>query len=149
MFLISACLCGINCKYNGHNNFHPDLYRLFKCGAALPVCPEQLGGLATPRPAAEIQGGNGQDVWQKKAGVYTSDGMDVTLQFIKGARETLYIGQSINATRAILKSFSPSCGVGYIYNGCFIAKKVAGHGVTAALLENNGIQVCSDKDYTV
>ncbi|HSN58423.1 MAG TPA: DUF523 domain-containing protein [Clostridiaceae bacterium] len=141
MILVSACLCGTNCKYSGGNNLSGEVLRLLAEGKAIPVCPEQLGGLTTPRPTAEISGGTGADVLEGSAKVLTSSGADVTDNFTRGAREVLSIAKAAGAKEAILKAKSPSCGCGRIYDGTFSGKLVEGNGVTAELLIRNGIMV--------
>lgn len=145
MILISACLCGINCKYNGKNNLHPFFMELVKQGKALPVCPEQLGGLPTPRDPAEISGGDGLNVLQGKGQVISKVDQDLTDNFIRGAYETMQIAKNTGASCAVLKSRSPSCGVDEIYDGNFSGKVISGDGVTTALLKQYGIKVLSDK----
>lgn len=147
MKIISACLCGINCKYNGDDNLHPYYWELLRQGEFIPVCPEQLGGLPTPRSACELAGGTGEDVIDGKAKVITRDGNDLTQSFLKGAQETLRIARQVGADVAILQRRSPSCGCSKIYDGTFTGKLVDGDGVTAALLKRNGIKVWNDQDY--
>ncbi len=147
MFLVSACLLGINCKYTGDNNLDVELVNKLKKQGIVPVCPEQLGGLTTPRLPAEIQGGDGLDVLSGRAKVIRNDGVDVTEAFIKGAEETLKIAETLGLTKAILKAKSPSCGNKIIYDGSFTGKKVTGQGVTAALLTSKGIEVFSEEGY--
>jgi uncharacterized protein YbbK (DUF523 family) len=146
VILVSACLLGVNCKYNGGNNKNTDIEKLLASGEALPVCPEQLGGLPTPRPAAEITGGTGADVLDGKARVLNKEGKDVTEYFTKGAYETLKIARLTGAKKAVLKSKSPSCGCKTIYDGSFTGKLIKGSGVTAELLRRNGIEVTEEKD---
>lgn len=146
MIIVSACLAGINSKYNGGNNICWEIEELVKEGKAIPVCPEQLGGCPTPRPAAEIQGGTGKDVLEGKAKVINKNGEDVTQKFIKGAEEALKIAHCCGAHTAILKSGSPSCGCGVIYDGSFTGKKAPGNGVTAELLLKNGIRVLEEEE---
>lgn len=141
MILISACLMGCNCRYDGKNNLIPSIAKLVQEGKALPVCPEQLGGLPTPRPPAEIVGGSGEDVLEGKARVLDVNGQDITAAFMKGAKEALLIAQTAGIKQAILKQRSPSCGSKEIYNGTFSHTRRAGKGVTAALLSKNGITV--------
>ncbi|MHC1720648.1 MAG: DUF523 domain-containing protein [Clostridiaceae bacterium] len=141
MILVSACLCGINCKYNGGSNLNKAVLKLLEEGKAIPICPEQLGGLTTPRPANEIEGGTGADVLDGIARVMDSDGKDETESFIRGAREVLSIAQKANIGEAILKAKSPSCGAGHIYDGTFSSRIIQGNGVTAELLKRNGIRV--------
>ena len=147
MKLISACLCGINCKYNGANNSHPCFLELLQQGELLPVCPEQLGGLPTPRLACEILGGSGAEVIQGQAQVINKAGKDLSAFFIKGAQVSLQQAQQAGVSEAILQSRSPSCGCGKIYDGTFTGKLITGDGVTAALLKMNGIKVWNDEDY--
>lgn len=135
-YLISACLCGINCKYNGKNNLNEICLKLFKEGKAVLVCPEQLGGLGTPRDPSEIS----------KDKVISIKGKDVTEKFEKGAEKTLKIAKTLGIKKAILKEGSPSCGINYIYDGKFRGKRVKGCGVTATLLKNNNIQIVSSED---
>jgi len=146
MILISACLLGVNCKYDGKNNLKEEIIKHFNKKKIVPVCPEQLGGLATPRLPAEIKGGDGADVLNGQASVITVDGVDVTEEFIRGANETLKILKSLGITEAILKSRSPSCGVGKMYDGSFSSTLISGNGVTSALLIKNGIEVYSDEE---
>lgn len=141
MKIISACLVGVNCKYNGNSNFDPITAEMVAKGKAIPLCPEQLGGCSTPRPSCEIIGGTGRDVIKGRAKVLTKDGKDVTKAFIKGAEETLKIAKLVKAKKAILKSGSPSCGYGTIYDGTFSNKKIQGNGVAAELLAENGIEI--------
>lgn len=146
MILISACLCGVNCKYTGGNNINERACQLLKEGKALPVCPEQLGGLSTPRPAREIKNGTGADVLEGKALVIDPSGDDATQAFIKGAYETLKISKACGATVAVLKERSPSCGKNYIYDGSFCGNKLEGSGVTAELLARNGIKIFTEEN---
>lgn len=145
--LISACLTGVNCKYNGGNNYHPAFAALLKTGAVVPICPEQLGGLSTPRIPSEIIGGTGCDVLEGRACVINQDRQDVTKSFIKGAYETLNIAQKCRTDLVILKNCSPSCGAGKIYDGTFSRRIVPGDGVTAALLKDHGIAIINDHDF--
>ncbi|MGG7058629.1 DUF523 domain-containing protein [Clostridium nigeriense] len=145
MYLISSCLCGVNCKYSGSNNLNEQCLKLLKEGKAILVCPEQLGGLSTPRRPAEIKG-TANGVIKKVDKVVTKDNIDVTKEFLKGAYETLYIAKLSNVNKAILKEGSPSCGVNYIYDGSFTSKKIAGKGITATILKENGIEIISELD---
>jgi len=113
-------------------------------GRAVLVCPEVDGGLGTPRPPAEIVGGDGADVLAGRARVVTVQGEDVTEAYIRGAERALRVAEQRGATRAILKARSPSCGSGNIYDGTFSKTLLAGDGVTAALLKMNGIDVATD-----
>lgn len=147
MIIVSACLCGINCKYNGGNNLDTYVLDLLRKGKAIPICPEQLGGQQTPRDAHEIVNGSGKDVLEGNARVLSPDGKeDSTKEFIKGAYETLKIAKESGAKFAILKARSPSCGFGNIYDGSFSGKKIKGNGVTAELLQNNHIKIYTEED---
>ena len=145
MYLISVCLCGVNCKYNGLNNYNEICEKLLASGKAILVCPEQLGGLPTPRIPSEIIG-NSLDILDGKGEVVNKEGSDVTAQFIKGAKETLNIAKKLNIKTAILKDGSPSCGVNYIYDGNFSGTKIKGMGVTAQLLKESLIDVISEDE---
>lgn len=145
MKVISACLVGCQCRYDGDANLIDRYQEMVERGEAIFVCPEQLGGLPTPRPPAQIVGGTGEDVLDGNARVLTETGEDVTEHFLKGAREALRMAQLVHANEAILKERSPSCGSAIIYDGSFTGKKVPGHGVTAALLERHGIKVYSEE----
>ncbi|MDK2902775.1 MAG: hypothetical protein PWP48_1928 [Clostridiales bacterium] len=141
MYIVSACLAGVNCKYNGGHNADPRIKKLIEEGKAIPICPEQLGGLTTPRRPAEIKGGTGSDVLIGKARVIDADGLDVTEAFVKGAQEVLKLARLAKANKAILKAKSPSCGCGFIYDGSFSGKLIEGNGVTAQILIDNGIEI--------
>lgn len=110
-------------------------------GKAIPVCPEELGGLPTPRPPSEIIGGSGQDVLDQMASVHNKFGVDVTKKFIKGAKRALKVAKKARARKAILKTRSTSCGLGEIYDGTFSHKLKRGDGVTAAIFLRAGIEV--------
>ena len=139
MILISACLIGLNCRYDGKSSNEEFLIEKVRNGDALPVCPEQLGGLPTPRVPAEIVGGTGEDVLSGTAKVCTSDGRDVTSAFLRGARETIYLAKLVNAQYFIFKQKSPSCGCGQIHDGTFTGTLKCGNGVTTALLLREGL----------
>lgn len=141
MILVSACLVGINCKYDGGNNFNEKIFNLVKEGKAIPICPEQLGGLATPRSSSEIQ--------LKDNNIYVMDksNNDVTEKFKIGAIEVLNLAKKLNIKKAILQPRSPSCGTGKIYNGNFEGKLIDGNGILAQLLIDNGIEVINSEEY--
>lgn len=144
MKLCSACLVGLSCKYNGRNNLKKcseELYEEYINGLVIPVCPEQLGGLPTPRTPAEIQGGTGEDVLDGKCKVLDKNGQDVTGQFIKGACMVLQIAQDIGVNEFYGVPRSPSCGYDLMYDGTFSEKLIPGDGVTVALLKRNGIKI--------
>ncbi len=141
MILVSACLCGVHCRYDGKAKPDEEIIALLRAGKAIPVCPEQLGGLPVPRLPAEILAGDGEAVLNGAARVYNRSGQDVTEAFVMGAEETLLIARLSGAEKAILKANSPSCGAGVIYDGTFSGSTRAGDGVASALLKKNGIEV--------
>ena len=147
MKIVSACLVGINCMWNGKSKPCQEVIDLVRQGKAIPVCPEQLGGLKTPRTPQEIQNGTGEDVLSEKCKVVNKNGKDVTKQFIKGAKETLRIAKLTGAEEFIAKSKSPSCGCGLTYDGTFSGKLIKGDGVATAFLKKNGIRVINEKEY--
>ena len=144
--LVSACLAGRACRFDGTGAYEDEVARLVGEGRAVLVCPEVDGGLGTPRPAAEIEGGDGEDVLAGRARVVTDEGIDVTDAYLKGAQRALEVARKAGATAAILKARSPSCGTGHIYDGTFSGSLQAGDGVTAALLKAEGIHVVTDEE---
>lgn len=146
LYLISACLCGLNCRYDGTNNFDERVKSLYDRGNCIALCPEHLGNLSIPREPHEIVNGEGKDVLAGKANVISKIGIDNTAKFIDGAYKTLQIAKLLNIDTAILKSKSPSCGSGQIYNGSFKKELISGNGVTAELLSQNGIKILTEKD---
>ena len=146
VILVSACLLGINCKYNGSNSLNEDILEFLQDKSLIVLCPELLGGLIIPRGPYEIIDGTGKDVIEGKARVISSEGEDVTKEFLKGAREALRIAKQNSIKLAILKSRSPSCGVKQIYDGTFSGTLIKGEGVTAALLRREGIKLISDEE---
>ena len=144
--LISACLAGCACRFDGSAAPSDPVSRLVGEGRAVLVCPEEAGGLGTPRPPAEIVGGDGADVLAGGARVVTPDGRDVTASYVAGAYAALEAARAAGATRAILKARSPSCGKARIYDGTFARRLRDGDGVTVALLEANGIEVVTDEE---
>lgn len=140
MIFVSACLAGINCKYSGGNNYDEKVFNMVKERKAIPICPEQLGGLPTPRIPAEIK------VIDGVRHVITSEGTDVTENFERGAIEVLDLAKKLDIKKAVLKSKSPSCGKGKIYDGTFQGKVIPGNGILADLLEKNGIEIINSDD---
>ena len=141
MIFVSSCLVGINCKYSGGNNYNQKVFDLVKEGKAIPICPEQLGGLQTPRNPAEIK------IIDGKKHVIDDKNKDVTENFEKGAKEVLELSKKLNIEKAILQARSPSCGVGKIYSGNFDGKLIQGNGILAELFIENGIEVINSEDY--
>ena len=136
MIIVSACLAGLKCRYDGNDKARVDLVALVSEGKALALCPEELGGLSTPRPPSE----------QLKDEVVTIHGEKVTKEFHEGAHKALdkaieAAGTIENIEKAILKSCSPMCGVGTIYDGSFSGSKTNGDGVFCKLLKKNKIAV--------
>lgn len=146
LILVSACLAGIGCSHDGKDRVHPRVRRLVQEGKAIPVCPEQLGGLTTPRKTAEIAIGSGEDVIAGKTNVTTKDGRDVTAEFLKGARETDALARLLQVDKAILKARSPACGYRTIYDGTFSGKTKAGRGVATAMLETHITEILTEDD---
>ena len=148
MYLLSACFCGVNCKYDGANIHNEKGDELFISGKAILICPEQLGGLTTPRVPSELQA-KAKDILEGNGKIVTKEGMDVTKQFIKGAKEVVEIAKKLSISTAILKERSPSCGVNFVYDGSFNGNKVKGKGITAEMLNEIGIKTLSEKDLEV
>lgn len=146
MILVSACLLGFNTKYDGTSNANPLLKKYSSWGKFIPICPEQLGGLPTPRVPAEIVGGSGEDVIFGPARVKNAHGEDWTSEFIQGAQEALKAARLFSVKAAILKERSPSCGVHCIYDGTFNRRLISGPGVTAALLYHHQLPLYSEED---
>ena len=133
MIIVSACLAGYRCRYDGKIVPDAEIVALVKAGKAIPVCPEMMGGLPCPRIPSERTADDSR--------VITKEGGDVTEAFRTGAEETLRMARLYGCTQAILKAKSPSCGVGQIYDGTFSGTLRTGFGVTAQLLRENGIAV--------
>lgn len=147
MKLCSACLMGIKCAWDGKDRYKSEkVIEVSKNESVIPVCPEQLGGLATPRASQEIQGYSGEKVLDGECKVMNKEGEDVTEQFIHGAYETLKIAKMFSVKEFIVKQKSPSCGCGKTYDGTFSGRLIEGDGVTTALLKRNGIKVITEED---
>lgn len=145
-YLVSACLAGIRCTCDGGHKLAKKIERLAEDGQALSVCPELLGGLGIPRPSCEILGGDGTDVLNGRAKVITHSGRDISRTLIKGAARALGLAKKYGIKKAVLKSKSPSCGAGRIYDGSFSGRLKKGDGVTTALFRINRIAVFTEKD---
>lgn len=135
--LVSKCLAGFYCRYDGETNLVLEIQRLVEQGLAVTACPEELGGLPTPRVPSE----------RLNSRVVSREGLDVTLEFEAGAEAALRIARENGCQTAVLKSRSPSCGKGCIYDGSFSGKLVAGNGVTTDLLLKNGIRVITEEEF--
>ena len=134
--LISACLLGVCCRYDGESKPIMQTVALMEQYHLIPVCPEQLGGLPTPREPSERQGD----------AVRTKSGADMTTQYRRGAEQALHLARLYGCRAAVLKERSPSCGSGEIYDGTFSGRLTPGDGVTAALLKENGIAVYGESE---
>lgn len=147
MKLCSACLLGIKCAWDGKDRYkNKKVIELAKREVLIPVCPEQLGGLPTPRAPQEIQNGTGDDVLKGKCRVLNKEGKDVTQYFIKGAYEVLKIAKLLGIKEFIGRQKSPSCGCGKTYDGTFTGALIEGDGVTTTLLKKHGIKVIPEED---
>ena len=150
IYAISKCLVGEPCRYDGAASTNTKVMEFLADKVEgrdyVLVCPEQLGGLPTPRVPAEIVGGSGDDVLAGRARVVNAEGGDVTDSFLEGAEAAAEMSRQLGATDAILKAKSPSCGVHRIYDGTFTGRKRAGNGVAAARLAGIGVRVITDED---
>ncbi len=145
---ISACLLGMPCRYDGDSKPLPDLVKLInKNQIIIPFCPEIQGGLVIPRLPAEIIDGDGTMALKGKARVVNEKGEDYTEQFLNGAKAVLKMANDLKPKLIILKSKSPSCGMGKIYDGSFSGSLEQGDGVTAALLKQANFKVCTEFQY--
>ena len=145
--LVSACLLGIKCKYNGGDNKNEKVLKFLEGRDYIKICPESMGGLESPRLPSEVEADyDGIDVVEGRAKVYGKDGRDLTEEFLKGAQISLDQAKKHQVSLAILKESSPSCGGNKIYTGRFEGQKKEGQGVTAALLGKNGIRVLTEED---
>jgi uncharacterized protein YbbK (DUF523 family) len=138
MYIVSKCLAGEPCRYDGKDNLVPEIRALVERGEAVAVCPEALGGLPTPRAPSEIQ---------PDGRILSKTGEDVTEAFLHGAERAAAICRAHGCTGAILKARSPSCGKGLIYDGSFTGKRAAGNGVFAQMLLDAGIPVMTEEEY--
>ncbi|MCD8036313.1 MAG: DUF523 domain-containing protein [Clostridiales bacterium] len=134
--IVSACLLGVSCRYDGKSKPNEDVIALKYKYNIIPVCPEIMGGLPTPRVPSEISGER----------VINSEGRDVTEEYKKGAEETLRLVDMFGCKKAVLKEKSPSCGCGAVYDGTFTKKLIDGNGITSKLLAENGIEIFGEKN---
>ena len=151
MKLCSACLLGVRCRYDGKYKPHKKVVALSKKEILIPVCPEQLGGLKTPRTASGILGGDGKNVLSGKAKVINRKGEDWTANYLRGAKEALKIAKLFMIKGAILKEGSPSCGSKEAFQWRKVGNKLSnrrlkGKGVTTIIFEKNGIKVISENE---
>ena len=145
--LVSACLAGINCRFDKKNKVNKKIKKLVEEGKAVCVCPEELGDLPTPRPRSEILNAKGEDVLENRAKVINKKGEDITSNFIKGAYKVLDIAKRYKISKAVLKSKSAACGKENIYDGSFKSKLIKGNGVTCALLLKNNMKVLTEDEW--
>ncbi len=134
-YVVSACLVGCHCRYDGESSPDERVVELVRQGRALPLCPEQLGGLPTPRPPLELCGGRAVD----------AQGLDMTAAMERGVEEAVRLVMLAGCTRAVLKARSPSCGFGTIYDGTFSGARIAGNGLFAARLHACGLMVSTEE----
>lgn len=140
-YIVSACLAGEKCRYDGNSNSDIRIKAMVENGSAIPVCPELLGGLPVPRVRCELRLNSGSRE------IIGEDGNNYTAAFTRGAILSLEIAEKNGITRAILKSKSPSCGCGLIYDGTFSGKLINGNGITAELFINSGIKVLTEQEF--
>ena len=134
--IVSACLAGMFCRYDGETRGDPRVEEMVRRGLAVPFCPEAMGGMSTPRDPCEIRDGR----------IFDNKGVDWTVEFERGAAEGLRLARMYGCTSAILKARSPSCGSGTVYDGTFTSARIPGDGVFARLLKENGFTVRSEED---
>ncbi|WP_040259499.1 2-thiouracil desulfurase family protein [Pseudomonas massiliensis] len=143
--LVSRCLLGEPVRYDGQASGYWALLMAWQAeGRVVPLCPEVAGGLPTPRPPAEIDGGQGRAVLAGQARIIASTGEDVTASFLAGAEAALALVRAHDIRVAVLKANSPSCGNEQTYDGSFSGRRVTGEGVTAALLAQAGVKVFNE-----
>ncbi|MBN3526689.1 DUF523 domain-containing protein [Paenibacillus apiarius] len=147
MIIVSSCLAGIECRYNGTHSLRKEIQQLVEQNKAVIVCPELLGGFSTPREPAEIVGGTGEDVLDGASKIVERSGSDVTELYVKGAYKTLEMANDMKAAMIVLKEYSPSCGSRMVYDGSFSNQRIPGEGVTAALLRRHGYTVVSETEF--
>ena len=135
-YVVSACLAGCKCRYDGKDNLCPKVKQLVEEGRAVTVCPEVMGGMTTPRIPSERKDGK----------VINSNGDDNTAYFVRGVEKSIEVVKEYNIKKAILKAKSPSCGKGFVYDGTFSHNIVEGNGVAATLLMENGIEVYTEDE---
>lgn len=135
MILVSACLAGVECRYNGSAYKYPQIVEMVKTGKAMPICPEILAGLSIPRPPAEQQHGK----------IVSAKGDDQTSEYMLGAAIALKIALLVNCKQAILKANSPTCGCGTIYDGTFTGHLIQGDGIFSKMLKEHNIEVLTEE----
>lgn len=136
MIIVSACLAGVECRYNGQDFSVPEVIEMVRKGQAIPICPEILAGLPIPRCSVEQYDGR----------ILSKEGQDLTTEYERGAKIALQIAQVVGCKKAILKSKSPTCGCGKIYDGTFSGRLITGEGIFCTLLKNANIGVCTEDE---
>jgi uncharacterized protein YbbK (DUF523 family) len=137
-YIVSACLCGIPCRYDGTSSPNKQVVELVRKGRAIPICPEVLGGLSIPRIGMDLVGGEGKDVLDGSARVISRKGEDLTVSLVRGALASFRIAKKLRIKKALMKQKSPSCGCGLIKRR---GRTIKGDGVTTALFKREGITV--------
>lgn len=137
MNIVSACLAGIKCRYNGNSFSIPEVIAMVERGEAIPICPEVLANMPIPRPAAEL----------RDERIVSNQGDDLTNVYWTGAQAALQIALLAGCKQAILKAKSPTCGSGRIYDGTFSGRLVDGDGIFAKLLKDKGIKVYTEEEF--
>ena len=146
MIFVSACLAGVKTRYDGTDRLDEKIRALVVSGAAIPLCPEVLGGRFIPREAVEIAGGSGAQVLSGKARVVDKNGGDHTKEILEGVDEFIKAAKAMGVTAVILKTKSPTCGYKKIYDGTFTGKMIDGNGVLAAALEKEAIKIYTEEN---
>jgi uncharacterized protein YbbK (DUF523 family) len=149
MIVVSACLAGVACRHDGSSKTNEIIQKLAGKKLAVPLCPEVLGGRPVPRVTCEITGGTAAQVLDGAAKVTDKDGKDVTAQILEGVKIVLKAAKKMNVTAAILKTKSPTCGMGRVYDGTFTGKMINGNGVLAEALLREGVKVYTEENFEV
>ncbi len=147
MIVVSACIAGVACRYDGTSKLNENILKLVAQRKAIPLCPEMLGGRKVPREPVEIINGDGEDVLDGKACVKDKNGNDVTQEILEGVKEFLLTIERLNVKMVILKTKSPTCGYGKIFNGTFKNELKQGNGVLAAALKRKGIKIYTEENF--
>jgi uncharacterized protein YbbK (DUF523 family) len=146
MIIVSACLAGVKCRHDGKSKENELIQKLISRRLALPLCPEILGGRPVPRTACEITGGTAAQVLDGRAFVKDKNGKDVTEEILDGVKNVMKAIKRMKVTSVILKTKSPACGKGRIFDGTFTGKMIDGNGVLTAALLKEGIKVYTEED---
>lgn len=147
MIVVSACIAGVECRYDGTSKLDENILKLVARRKAIPLCPEMLGGRKVPREPVEIINGDGEDVLDGKAFVKDKNGNDVTKEILDGIKEFMLTIDRLGVKMVILKTKSPTCGYGKIYDGTFNNVLKDGNGVLAAALKRKGITIYTEENF--